>query len=272
MTGGLDTLENLGKKTMDYLSEGDPGLRSKRTFVQDQIHSLTNEVSSVSVAEEQARDTKAVTSFHAEFEKLQGYVYLEALEILSSECEAKHRLRMHSVSTRREEGASDQSSLLKESFEISFDTESPSCQWDELFPSAKGLVGLGRIRSTVGELAQCCDEFDTIATSPDALLPHLNLSMQLLAKLSSQYVMTARKVSELCLAQQLRVGEALTHSRQLALLAYQAIDSVTTRIALVEVSDDVIGNKFILDMNSAVTYVQDSFSLMRSVLIHASSA
>ena len=30
MSGGLDALEFLGKKTMDVLAEGDPGLRQKR--------------------------------------------------------------------------------------------------------------------------------------------------------------------------------------------------------------------------------------------------
>ena len=273
VSGGLDTLENLGKKTMDFLSEGDPGLRNKRTYVQDQIHSITNEISSVVVAEKEGEvtDSESLTSFHAEFEKLQGYVYLEALEILSSECEAKHHLKMHSISARREEGASNDVTLLKESFEIGFDTESAGCQWDDLFPSGKGTVGLERLNSAVREIDQCCDQFDSIGTAREVLLPHLNLSMQLLAKLSSLFVQTVRKVSELCLTQQLRVVEALPHTRQLALLAYKAIDRITTRIALVEVSDDVIGNKFILDMNSAVSYIQDSFSLIRPVLVHANS-
>ena len=30
MSGGLDALEFIGKKTMDVLAEGDPGLRQKR--------------------------------------------------------------------------------------------------------------------------------------------------------------------------------------------------------------------------------------------------
>ena len=30
MTGGIDALEFIGKSTVNYLSEGDPGLRNKR--------------------------------------------------------------------------------------------------------------------------------------------------------------------------------------------------------------------------------------------------
>jgi len=36
LTGGLDTLENIGKKTMQVLQDGDPGLKKKRAlFEQD---------------------------------------------------------------------------------------------------------------------------------------------------------------------------------------------------------------------------------------------
>ena len=271
VSGGLGTLENIGKKTMDLLSEGDPGLRNKRAYVQEQIEILTKEKSGVTdpgVGE--GEEPLLLTSFHSEFEKLQGYVYLEAMEILSSECDAKQRLKMHSVSTKRgEEGASPP--VLEDKFEINFDTETPRCEWGELFPSCSGIVGLPRVQQTLGELNQCSETFNNTETEPSALLPHLNTCMQLLAKLSSQYIQTVRKVSELCLAQQVSAKETLTHSRELALIAYRSIDSITTRIALIEVSDDVIGNRFILDMSSAITYIQDSFSLLRSVIRDADS-
>jgi hypothetical protein len=32
MTGGLDTLENIGKRTMQVLQDGDPGLKKKRAM------------------------------------------------------------------------------------------------------------------------------------------------------------------------------------------------------------------------------------------------
>ena len=96
--------------------------------------------------------------------------------------------------------------------------------------------------------------------------------MRLIARLSSQYIQAIRKVSELCLSQQVPLKETLSHSKELALIAYRHIDGITTRIALIEVSDDVISNKFILDMNSGVSYIQDSFSLLRSVLKSASSS
>ena len=266
VAGGLGTLENIGKKTMDLLSEGDPGLRNKRAFVQEQIEIITSEkpgVTETGVGE--------LTSFHSEFEKLQGYVYLEALEILSSECEAKQRLKMHSVSAKRGEGGASPPTS-EDMFEINFETEAASCAWGDLFPSCGGTVGLARLQQTVAELNQCFDTFENIETNRDALLPHLNACMQLLARLSSQFIQTIRRVAELCLAQQVSAKETLTHSRELTLIVYRSMDNIITRIALIEVSDDVIGNRFILDMNSGITYIQDSLSLLRSVIKDADSS
>jgi hypothetical protein len=37
LTGGLDTLETIGKKTMEVLQEGDPGLKKKRALFSEKI-------------------------------------------------------------------------------------------------------------------------------------------------------------------------------------------------------------------------------------------
>ena len=270
VSGGLDTLENLGKKTIGLISEGDPGLRNKRAFVQERIDILTKE----KVTDEEIdSDAPTLTTFHLEFEQLQGYVYLEALEILSNECESKQHLKMHSVSTRQEGGATPGvEELTEDMFEISFESETASFELVDLLPSCKGLVSLERIQQTAGEMEVCDESFEKIELSRDTLLPQLNSAMRLIAKLSSQYIQIIRKVSELCLSQQVPLKETLSHSKELALIAYRQIDKITTRIALIEVSDDVISNKFILDMNSGVSYIQDGFSLLRSVLKRASSS
>ena len=67
-SGGLDTLENIGKKTIGLISEGDPGLRNKRAFVQEQIEIITKEKVT---NEEIDSDTPVLTTFHSE-EQLQG--------------------------------------------------------------------------------------------------------------------------------------------------------------------------------------------------------
>jgi hypothetical protein len=37
LTGGLDTLETIGRKTMEVLQEGDPGLKKKRALFSERI-------------------------------------------------------------------------------------------------------------------------------------------------------------------------------------------------------------------------------------------
>ena len=47
MSGGLDALEFIGKKTMNVLAEGDPGLRQKREKLTGQGPSLSQVVTCV---------------------------------------------------------------------------------------------------------------------------------------------------------------------------------------------------------------------------------
>ena len=41
LLGGLDTLELIGRKTMDVLQDGDPGLRKKRAFLSNKKPNLS---------------------------------------------------------------------------------------------------------------------------------------------------------------------------------------------------------------------------------------
>lgn len=94
MSGGLDALEFIGKKTMNVLAEGDPGLRQKREKLAGKGPSLSQvlkeakEVSEQKAAGEPEGTTPTVDLF-SEFDKFQGLAHLEALEMLSRDSEAK---------------------------------------------------------------------------------------------------------------------------------------------------------------------------------------
>jgi hypothetical protein len=56
LTGGLDTLETIGKKTMEVLQEGDPGLKKKRALfsektVLSQVCMLENTIQHISTVQ-----------------------------------------------------------------------------------------------------------------------------------------------------------------------------------------------------------------------------
>uniref|UniRef100_A0A8D8XEX3 Protein FAM114A2 n=1 Tax=Cacopsylla melanoneura TaxID=428564 RepID=A0A8D8XEX3_9HEMI len=114
ISGGLDTLENLGKKTMEVLQDGDPGLKRKRAILfpnqdkpilsqvlrdaksrqetQDRKESQENmNISSLSSSPGANTSATSVKNLHFEtlLDDYQGLSHLEALEILSKQCSMK---------------------------------------------------------------------------------------------------------------------------------------------------------------------------------------
>lgn len=97
MTGGLDTLEAIGKKTMEVLQEGDPGLKKKRAFFMTEenkpnLSQILREAKEKAASEEKTIEEKQLARkihFESLFDDYQGLVHLEALEMLSKQCNIK---------------------------------------------------------------------------------------------------------------------------------------------------------------------------------------
>ncbi|XP_078371536.1 protein FAM114A2-like isoform X2 [Oculina patagonica] len=98
VSGGLDALELIGKKTMNVLAEGDPGLRHKREQLAGKGPSLSQILKEAKEVTEQkaapAEGTTPTTDLFSEFDKFQGLAHLEALEMLSRDSEAKLESRI----------------------------------------------------------------------------------------------------------------------------------------------------------------------------------
>lgn len=97
MTGGLDTLEAIGKKTMEVLQDGDPGLKKKRAFFMNepekpnlsQILREAKEKAEIEQKTIEERQLARKVHFESLFDDYQGLVHLEALEILSKQSSMK---------------------------------------------------------------------------------------------------------------------------------------------------------------------------------------
>lgn len=101
ITGGLDTLEGIGKKTMNMLQENDPGLMNKRKMLgldkdkQPVLSQMLREAKTQS--EEKERNMKQLQKnlykkqlhFETLFDDYCGLVHLEALEMLSKQSTLK---------------------------------------------------------------------------------------------------------------------------------------------------------------------------------------
>lgn len=97
ISGGLGTLETIGKKTMEVLQEGDPGLKKKRAFFMNEgdkpiLSQMLREAKDKAEVEEKSVEGKEYARkvhFEILFDDYQGLVHLEALEMLSKQSNMK---------------------------------------------------------------------------------------------------------------------------------------------------------------------------------------
>jgi len=97
ISGGLDTLETIGKKTMEVLQEGDPGLKKKRAFLKIEpdksvLSHILREAKEKAEEENKLLEEKRFAkkaNYESLFDDHQGLVHLEALEMLSKQCDIK---------------------------------------------------------------------------------------------------------------------------------------------------------------------------------------
>ncbi|XP_030779023.1 protein NOXP20 isoform X3 [Rhinopithecus roxellana] len=92
LTGGLDALEFIGKKTMNVLAESDPGFKRTKTLMERTV-SLSQMLREAKEKEKQRLAQQLTMERTAHygmlFDEYQGLSHLEALEILSNESESK---------------------------------------------------------------------------------------------------------------------------------------------------------------------------------------
>ncbi|XP_038182840.1 protein NOXP20 [Arvicola amphibius] len=92
LSGGLDALEFIGKKTMNVLAESDPGFKRTKTLMERTV-SLSQMLREAKEKEKQRLAQQLTVERTAHygllFDEYQGLSHLEALEILSNESESK---------------------------------------------------------------------------------------------------------------------------------------------------------------------------------------
>lgn len=94
ISGGLDALEFIGKKTMDVIAEGDPGFKKtkglmNRNSTLSQVLREAKEKEEKRAGNELEPDAERKAHYGVLFDDFQGLSHLEALEMLSRESEAK---------------------------------------------------------------------------------------------------------------------------------------------------------------------------------------
>ncbi|XP_067085419.1 protein FAM114A2 [Osmerus mordax] len=164
LTGGLDALEFLGKKTMDVIAEGDPGFRKTkglmiRSSTLSQVLREAKEREEQQTAEEVACTAEKKAHYGMLFDGFQGLAHLEALEILSRESEAKVKSVLTTLSGEELAQLRHDLQLIKEPFSlVEFDDDEVDEKKDEdgsefLRELTEALNGL-RLATTADKLGK----------------------------------------------------------------------------------------------------------------------
>ncbi|NXD09335.1 F1142 protein, partial [Nothocercus nigrocapillus] len=123
ISGGLDALEFIGKKTMDVIAEGDPGFKKtkglmSRTATLSQVLREAKEKEEQQTTTEVAMATEKKAHYGLLFDEFQGLSHLEALEMLSRESESKVKLVLNALSGEELDMLKEEMEQLREAFSL----------------------------------------------------------------------------------------------------------------------------------------------------------
>ncbi|NXL03410.1 F1142 protein, partial [Mesembrinibis cayennensis] len=140
ISGGLDALEFIGKKTMDVIAEGDPGFKKtkglmNRNSTLSQVLREAKEKEEQQTATEVTMATEKKAHYGLLFDEFQGLSHLEALEILSRESESKVKSVLNALSGEELDTLKEEMEQLKEAFSLPefFEEEEEEKKGDEEF-------------------------------------------------------------------------------------------------------------------------------------------
>ena len=290
VTGSLDVLEAIGKKTYEVVAEGEHGVKQLSKGEKSNLSSLLREAAEE--AEKKAKQEEQFVEarkshFGAQFDDNQGVVQLEALEMLSNECEGQvHHLLMGMPSDSLSQ-AKTLVIAIKEAFSIEdVDDEAEDDQdFAGLMTEMADELGLNitadRLIAVNSKAIEWLAEEGVDGKSSAASI-HQE-AIQVLARLTAAAVSYFHRVGQLCLAD--KDSPATSFKTRAASLAN------TTKYLGIEVG--ILSGKFTnclstcatdkeeteavnthmtniyLEATNSTSYIQDAFQLLLPVVQRA---
>lgn len=295
--GGLDTLELIGKKTIDILTEGDPGLRKKRAALSDgmTLSQVLRVAQNKAEEERQSSEDDEIQEgvlYTKVFDDYQGLVHLEALEMLSKQCQSKVQTIMNAVSSdETKKAVLDEIKDICEDLPSSDDTSSEECQdflfrvsvlMEELDLPLNSAEKLEQVHSAAFEVIHGFREKDDITDVQLAKEMHRH-AICYLANFTAKCVEHFHKLGELILVQpeiEQRIIHCALKLNDLACTLSAETGCLSSGFcsclnAIADVSEDhdsvtpLITGVY-LEASNSTTYIQDAFQLLIPVLQLAS--
>ncbi|XP_037543163.1 protein FAM114A2 [Nematolebias whitei] len=301
ISGGLDALEFIGKKTMDVIAEGDPGFKKtkglmSRNATLSQVLREAKEREELQTTEKDSSDSekKVVAHYGMLFDEYQGLSHLEALEILSRESELKVKSVLTTLSGDELVQLRAELGRIKDLFSMmEFDEEDVDENKDEdgaefeqeLMEALEGLS----VSATADKLSKACKK--TCVSIKDMNKPQSDedgdeelkrthsveevhgAAIRSLAELTARSIELFHKLAEMILSStgstEAGVLSQLTVvlCKEISLLSKKFTSCLTT-VGSAEKGDvlnPLITGVFLEASNSA-SYIQDAFQLLMPVL------
>lgn len=302
ITGGLDALEFIGKKTMDVIAEGDPGFKKTkglmiRNSTLSQVLREAKEREELQTAETETSDSekKVVAHYGMLFDEFQGLSHLEALEILSRESESKVKSVLTTLSGDELVQLRQELDLIKDAFSlVEFDDEEVDEKKDEDGSEfekelTEALEGLS-VSATADKLSKACKNTCSQITdmskpeqeeeeSEDAVKKTVSVedvhaaAIRSLAELTARSIELFHKLAEMILfSNGSTEASALSQltvvlCKEISLLSKKFTSCLTTAGSNEkgDVLNPLITGVFLEASNSA-SYIQDAFQLLMPIL------
>ncbi|XP_032390571.1 protein FAM114A2 [Etheostoma spectabile] len=302
ITGGLDALEFIGKKTMDVIAEGDPGFKKTkglmiRNSTLSQVLREAKEREELQTADEEVSEShkKAAAHYGMLFDEFQGLSHLEALEILSRDSESKVKSVLTTLSGEELLQLREELDVIKDSFSlVEFDDEEVDEKKDEDGSEferelTEALEGLS-VTATADRLSKACrstcsqitdmsrpdeeeeDSADNVKKSLSVEDVHA-AAIRSLAELTARSIELFHKLAEMILfnngSTEASVLSQLTVvlCKEISLLSKKFTSCLTTAGSNEkgDVLNPLITGVFLEASNSA-SYIQDAFQLLMPIL------
>lgn len=297
VSGGLDALEFIGKKTMGVLAEGDPGLREKRKTLAgsgpslSQILKEAKDASETAAAEASGEEPRPVIDLFSEFDKFQGVAHLEALEMLSRDSEAELESRILDLTEDQLAAVKPLLRAVEEVFHIDDDADEDGTEGDdfkaELDENIKSLNlpfaadKLVATREKAREWIQSCVQEQDSSLGSREGLDIYSSAVSSLAELTARTVELFHKLTELLLHQGNQTAETSSlvraqSARKMGDVVLEEISALATQFAgcLNTAADDSPNPDFVsslittlyLDSSTSSDYLRNSLKLLRPVM------
>ncbi|XP_075982174.1 protein FAM114A2 [Anticarsia gemmatalis] len=292
ISGGLDTLETIGKKTMEVLQDGDPGLAKKRALLglgagdKPVLSQVLREAKAKADEEDKVREEKReAKEVHYEnlFDDFEGLVHLEALEMLSKQVSMRIEERMRGVEPDKRQDMKEtlqQVAELCEMPEEDEDDDEPSSD-DTSKPDAfherlqNATQDLGLKLQFLPLVKQYTQIVEYTPTEPESVKAIYKRGVSSLAQATALSVEQYHKAAEMLLVKTRRStadeADALTqmtvvltkHISEIATLFTEKLNSLPTENK--EQMNNYITNIF-LEAGNSSTYIQNAFQLALPIL------